>query len=204
MPDAPYRRVADEVRRRIATGAWPPGCQISSQAQLAAELGVSIAEARRGISVVRHEGLLEGSRRSRLYVAHPPAVRTLIDPDADWPYPTGEHAIGASPADADQAARLGIDTGTQVEWQATECLDPDYKPSHLITQWWVGLRPSTWATCGVEADLHQLTADEAGQLGLATGAPAWRVMRTRYDADGKPVEIADIVMPADRWRLRLR
>jgi DNA-binding GntR family transcriptional regulator len=203
MPDAPYRRVADEIRRRIATGAWPPGYQIPSQAALADELGVSRAEARRGMSVVRRAGLLEGTPRSRLYVAHPPAVRTLLDPDANWPYPTGDGTTGSCLADDDLAARLEVPPGTDLQWHRIDCLDPDYRPSHLIATWWQGRRPSTWARSVAEAELHQLTSEEAEHLGLASGIPTWRVMRTRYNETGRPIETADLVLPADRWRIRL-
>jgi GntR family transcriptional regulator len=203
MSVAPYQRVAAEIRRRIATSAWPPGYQILSQAQLAAELGVTVAEARRGMSVLRRAGELEGEPRRRLFVAHPPAVRTLIDADGDWPHRTGDGEVGTCRATTELARRLAVTEGTRLQWERTECLDPDHRPSHLITSWWAGRRASTWAGHGAEAELHTMTSQEAEQLGLGVGVPAWRVIRTRYDAAGQPVETADLILPADRWRLRV-
>jgi GntR family transcriptional regulator len=204
MPVAPYQYVAAEIRRRIANGAWPTGHQLPSQAALARELGVTLAAARRGTSVLRRAGVLEGTARTRLFVAHPPAVRTLLNADADWPHPTGDGgAIGACRATPDLAARLHLRTGTHLHWERLECLDPDLRPSHLITTWWTGRRATEWASAISEAGLHELTTVEAEVLGLATGQPAWLVQRTRIGHHGQPIETADLVMPADRWRMRL-
>jgi GntR family transcriptional regulator len=206
MPSlAPYLRVAAELRRRIATGEFPPGRRLPSQASLAAELGVSIAEARRGMAVLRRAGELEGTPRARLVVAHPPAVRTLIDADGDWSYATGDGGgIGSCAASPDLAERLQVPPGRRLRWERIEYLDPDLRPSHLITTWWAGRRSDTWSRSVADAGLHHLTAEEAAATGLARGVPAWLVQRTRYDTAGRPIETADLVLPADRWRMRLR
>lgn len=202
MPPAQYQRVAAEIRRRVEAGDWPPGTQIPSQAQLAEQLRVTLAEARRGMTVLRREGILEGSPRSRLFVAHPPAVRTLLNPDADWQYPTGDGATGSCLATSDLAGRLEVVLRTQLSWELVECLDPDQRPSHLITTWWAGARRGAWERSTASARMHRLTAGEAERLGLISGVPAWQVIRTRYAA-GRPVETADLILPADRWELRL-
>ncbi|MFE1321571.1 UTRA domain-containing protein [Kitasatospora phosalacinea] len=130
-------------------------------------------------------------------------MRTLLDPDAAWPYPTGDGATGTCHADIELAGRLEVPTGTVLSWDLIECLDPDLRPSHLVTSWWADDRQGAWARSISEAQLHQLTAREAEHLGLATGLYAWRVVRTRYQPDGRPVETADLILPADRWRVRL-
>ncbi|MFE2912799.1 GntR family transcriptional regulator [Kitasatospora indigofera] len=205
MPSvAPYQRVAAELRRRIAGGIWPPGTHLPSRAQLAAELGTTDAAVRLGMAVLRRAGELEGSQRSRLVVAHPPAVRTLIDADGDWLYPTGDGGgAGSCLATDDLAARLQVAPRSRLRWERIEHLDPDLRPSHLVTSWWAGQRASTWARAVADAGLHALTTAEGAQLGLAPGVPAWLVQRTRYSASGRPVETADLVLPADRWRVRL-
>jgi GntR family transcriptional regulator len=204
-PAAPYLYVAAEIRRRISTGAWPAGHQLPSRARLAAELGVSDAAVRLGMAVLRRAGELEGTQRSRLWVAHPPAVRTLIDADANWPYPTGDGGgIGSCTATNDLADRLQVTVGRRLRWERIECLDPDLRPSHLITTWWASQRATTWTRSVADAGLHHLTATEAQAIGLTRGVPAWLVQRTRYDEAGHPVETADLVLPADRWRVRLR
>jgi GntR family transcriptional regulator len=205
MPIAPYQRVVAEIRQRIASGEWPPGYRIPSRAHLAEDFHVSDASARRGMAVLRNSGELEGTQRSRLFVAHPPAVRTLIEADADWPYLTGDGGgTGSCTASPDLAQRLGVKAGRRLRWERIECLDPDSRPSHLVTSWWVGHRVGAWVTSEAVAELHQLTSEEATNLGLVAGVPAWLIQRTRYDVTGRPVETADLVLPADRWRVRLR
>lgn len=90
MPVAPYQRAIAQIRQRIANGTWPPGHQIPSRHRLAIELALGDGSIRRAMTIMRRSGELEGTPRSRLYVAHPPAVRTLISPDADWPGPHGD------------------------------------------------------------------------------------------------------------------
>lgn len=204
MPAAPYKRVILAIRENIASGHWPPGQQIPSKNEISRDLGISPASVRRAMDILRRSGELDGTARTRLYVAHPPAVRTLLDPDADWPYPVGDGATGTCLADTDLAARLDLPVRTRLSWERTECLDPDYKPSRLVTAWWRGARPQSWERCEAEAGLDDMTADEAAQLGLRLRIPVWRVYRTRFDSSGRPVETADLVLPADRWRLRLR
>lgn len=204
MPVAPYERVTIAIRNRIADGTWPPGRQIPSRSALAREFNVGEASARRALTLLRRSGELEGTQRSRLWVAHPPAVRTLIDADGDWPYPTGDGGgIGSCAATGDLAERLQVPAGRRLRWERNECLDPDLRPSHLITSWWAGRRAVSWARSVAAASLHYLTAAEADVIGLAGGVPAWLVQRTRYDEAGHPVETADLVLPADRWCVRL-
>ncbi|WP_127454834.1 UTRA domain-containing protein [Streptomyces sp. B29(2018)] len=45
----------------------------------------------------------------------------------------------------------------------------------------------------------QVNRNQAHLLGIATGAQATLIERTHYDADGRPVETADTLVPADRW-----
>lgn len=204
MQPAPYQRVAAEIRRRIISGEWPPGQQLPSQAALAGDLGVTIAEARRGMAVLRQAGLLEGRPRTRLFVAHPPAVRTLLHVNGEWPHPHGEGATGSQRADTDLAGRLGVPERTRLRWHRAELLDPDLRPSHLVTTWWAGVRLTEWDRAEAEVVLHHLTPAEGEHLGLPSGVPAWLIQRTRYSSTGRPVETADMVLPADRWRVRLR
>ncbi|MFF8960835.1 GntR family transcriptional regulator [Streptomyces sp. NPDC014894] len=41
--------------------------------------------------------------------------------------------------------------------------------------------------------------DQAQLLGIAAGAQATLIERTHYDTAGRPVETADLLVPADRW-----
>ncbi|MFI5621310.1 GntR family transcriptional regulator [Streptomyces sp. NPDC051567] len=45
----------------------------------------------------------------------------------------------------------------------------------------------------------QTDRDQAQQLGIPAGALAMLIERTFYDSDDRPVETADLLVPADRW-----
>ena len=86
MPElARHRRIAADIRRRIAAGEWRPGEALPSRAELAAELGVHPQTVRLAYVLLRRTGVWEGEERKAVYVAHPPAMRTLTDADAPWP-----------------------------------------------------------------------------------------------------------------------
>ncbi|MFB7473967.1 UTRA domain-containing protein [Kitasatospora sp. NPDC056184] len=131
-------------------------------------------------------------------------MRTLLDVDGAWPHPRGEGATGSQRAGADLAARLHVTERTRLRWHREELLDPDLRPSHLVTTWWAGARQERWARVEAEVGLHHLTSAEGEHLGLPGGMAAWLIERTRYTSAGHPIETAAMVLPADRWRVRLR
>lgn len=46
------------------------------------------------------------------------------------------------------------------------------------------------------------SADEARILKIGPGTPVFRLLRTLYSAEGRPVEALDMVLPGDRYQLR--
>ena len=52
-----------------------------------------------------------------------------------------------------------------------------------------------------EVSARMPTPDEARLLALAPGVPVFRLVRTAYDSDGRPVEVCDTVMAADAYLL---
>lgn len=201
MQQPPYQRIAADLRRRIRSGAWSPGAPLPSWRQLQAHYGVGQGAVRLAMDVLRAEGLVEGSQRARLWVAYPPAVRTLTDPDAEWPWgQRGEGETGACRADDELAVRLGEPFGARLHWERYELLDPGGRPAMVITTWWRGVaRRHVNVQCEVRP--HILTAEEGRLLGLARGTAALLLERTRLSAAGGPVQAADLVLPADRWRV---
>ena len=45
------------------------------------------------------------------------------------------------------------------------------------------------------------TPEEIKALGLRSGVPVFRLVRTAYDVDGRAVEVCDTVMAADAYQL---
>jgi GntR family transcriptional regulator len=203
MPeDARYRRIAADIQRRIAAGEWVPGEDLPSRAELAAELGVHPQTVRLAYVHLRRAGVLAGEERRAVYVAHPPAMRTLTDADADWPFASETTDTRPRPATEELAERLGVHVGAVLKHETLECLDPDNRSAMLVSSWWRGRRVEH-ASYTAELGCVELAEEQAHALGLLVDTLAFRVVRTRFDHLGRPLETADLILPMDRWLIRL-
>lgn len=204
MPRASrHRRIAADIERRIAAGEWLPGDPIPSRAELARRWGVHEQTVRLAVVLLQQRGVLEspGGRRSP-EVAHAPVVRELTDPDAAWPYRVETTPGGTTVATDELADRLQVSPGVRLRWEVEERADAAGRSAMFITTWWRGRRrPHASFTATVDAVL--VNQEQAAALRLAVDTVALRVVRTRLDADGLPVETSDMILPRDRWRLRL-
>ncbi|TVL89715.1 GntR family transcriptional regulator [Streptomyces sp. SAJ15] len=199
---AVYRRVAADLERRITGGEWRPGEQIPSRTALADQYHVHEQTMRLAVTLLRRQGVLEGEQRRRLFVAYPPAVRALANPNAPWPFGSETSGIHSCRATTDLAARLDVPVGTILRRETQECWDPGGRSAMLITSWWRGLRRrhlrfvAEVATAGLdEAQAHALRMPQDSLV--------YRLTRTRLDAEGRPVETADLILPMDRWTIRI-
>lgn len=202
MEAVPYQRLAALLRDLIESGEWPAGHRIPSHAQLQQRYDVGRGVVEHAITQLRREGLLEGTRRARLRVAHPVAVRSLANPDAEWPHEQVLHGRSRVRVSGALADRLGLAAGSMVTREITELLDPDSRPAMLVTVWRRG-RARLHVAYRASARMHEMTGGEAAALGLATGTLALLVERTRVDAAGSVTEVADLVLPGDRWTVGL-
>lgn len=200
--EPPHRRLAAKLRQRIEDGTYPQGARFPSHRAIAAEHKTGLGAAYQAVAILRSEGLLEGSPRRRLTVAHPVGVRTLADPDAPWPHGHGDVEHSRVRADADLAIRLDVPPGSALLRERVERLDPDGRPAMVMTSWRRGA-PRPHSSCRVTVRTELMTQQDADLLGLAAGILALVVQRTRYGADGSPVEVADLVLPSDRWQVAL-
>ena len=203
MPElARHRRIAADIRRRIAAGEWRPGEALPSRAELAAELGVHPQTVRLAYVLLRRTGVLEGEERKAVYVAHPPAMRTLTDADAPWPFSSETTDTRPRPATVELAGRLGVRVGVSLRHETVECLDPGGRSAMLVSSWWRGQR-RPHVSYMAELGCVELGEEQAHALGLLVDAVAFRVVRTRFDHEGRPLETADLILPMDRWLIRL-
>jgi GntR family transcriptional regulator len=202
LPEARFRRIAADIRRRIAAGEWSVGEDLPSRVEMAAEYRVHPQTMRLAHRLLREQGILEGEERRSVFVAHPPAMRTLTDPDAPWPFASETTDTRSCAATKELAERLGVDVGTTLRHETVECLDPGGRSAMLVISWRRGQRRrhvSFTAELGVVA----LVEEQAHALGLLVDTLAFRVVRTRVDHEGRPLETADLILPMDRWLIRL-
>lgn len=203
MPEAAYRRIAADIRRRIRAGEWAIGQALPSRRDMATEYHVHEQTIRLTYDLLRRSGVLDGEKGRHVTVAHPPAVRTLTNADLPWPYSTETTDTRPRPATENLAARLGVRPGVMLHHETVECLDPGGHSAMIVSSWWRGQR-RPHAGHVVEVGAAPLTTEQAHALGLLVGMTAFRLVRTRLDEDGAPVETADLVLPVDRWLIRLR
>lgn len=71
MPRYPYEKVADELRKRILDGTYPPGSALPSRRQLCEEFGRSDIVIGRAMLMLRMDGLVETLPGVAVYVADP-------------------------------------------------------------------------------------------------------------------------------------
>lgn len=202
MSEARHRQIAADIRRRIDAGEWRPGQALPSRNQLAVEYHVHPQTIRLARVLLRRAGVLEGEERKAVYVAHPPAMRTLTDADAEWPYSSETTDTRPRPATAELAERLGVHEGAMLKHETVECLDPGGRSAMLVSSWWRGTR-QPHASYSAELGCVPLPEEQAHALGLLVDTPAFRVVRTRFDRHGRPLETADLILPMDRWLIRL-
>jgi len=202
MSEARHRQIAADIRRRIQAGEWRPGDQIPSRVDMAAEYCVHPQTMRLAYVLLRRTGVLEGEERKRVYVAHPPAMRTLTDADAEWPWSSETTDTRPRPATEELAERLGVQAGAMLQHETVECLDPGGRSAMLVSTWWRGRR-RPHARYVAELGMVPLEVDQAHALGLLVDTVAYRLVRTRFDDAGRPLETSDLILPVDRWLVRV-
>ncbi|NUP46150.1 MAG: GntR family transcriptional regulator [Catenulispora sp.] len=203
-PPARHRRIAADIERRIAAGEWLPGDRLPSRAALGREYHVHEQTVRLAVVLLQQRGILEsqGERRP-VEVAHAPLVLTMTDPDAPWPYRVETTARGITTATDQLAERLDINPGLRLRRETEERLDAAGRAAMYVTTWWRGQRrPHVSYTATVDAVLAG--REQAAAVRLPVDSVALRIVRTRLDAEGVPTETSDMILPRDRWQLRLR
>ncbi|MEV4313030.1 TetR/AcrR family transcriptional regulator C-terminal domain-containing protein [Actinocrispum sp. NPDC049592] len=110
MSQPPYRRIADEIRARIADGRLRPGDPVPSARGITREWGVALATATKVLATLNAEGVTRSLPGRGTVVASPPAPpqkakRTEGDPDL-----TRDRIVTAAirVADAEGLAQLSM------------------------------------------------------------------------------------------------
>ncbi|MGB0846790.1 MAG: histidine utilization repressor [Thiolinea sp.] len=74
-----YQRIKDAIQSKIDNGSWPPGTQIPSENQLAADLNVSRMTINRPFRELAAAGILKRVHGLGTFVAEPPRHASLIE-----------------------------------------------------------------------------------------------------------------------------
>ena len=121
-PGAPYARVKQHLKDGLASGRWPPGSLMPSEAELVAEFGVSRMTAGRALRELQAEGLVDRTQGVGTFAAplHKVSSQLTIHDLHEEINARGHqhearvHLQRAEPAPAALAAQLGVAVGGTV------------------------------------------------------------------------------------------
>ena len=224
---APFARVKQHLKDRLAAGDWPPGAQMPSEAELVAQFGVSRMTVNRALKELQAEGLVErvqgvGTFAAGLHkVSSSLTLRDLHDEITQrGHHHSAEVAIQrAEPAGAALAAQLGLAEGEPVfhtlivhreNGVALQCEDryvhPGEAPEYLaqdftrITPTHYLFQATALWRAQYQVQAATATAQEAALLGLAPAEPCLVIVRRTFSRQG-PITLARLVHPGALYQL---
>lgn len=215
-----YRAIADELRRRVESGALAAGRLLPSESDLGQEFSASRVTIRRALDTLREEGLVDARQGFGWFVATAPLRQSLgrlatIEAQlADGGIRPERRILefAFERATADVKAVLGAENVLRVKRLNLA----DGQPFALVTVWCraelgqhlsradverspfyelldVPLRGAT-QTIGADAS----SREDSELLGIPVGSPVLRCRRTTTDVDGRAVLLSEHVFPAHR------
>lgn len=148
-PSTQAHELAKKIRQRIQRQRLPDGSFFMTEAQLAAEYGVSRTVTREAVSRLQALGILEGRKRKGLLVRHPDPLRLLSN---------SLPSLVASPGDWQDLARLryALEVGA-IELAIRTATDEQIERLAEITrQMEAALREDTQSarTIGLDLEFH--------------------------------------------------
>jgi len=227
---APYARVKQHLKQGLASGRWPPGALMPSEAELVAEFGVSRMTVNRALRELQAEGLVARSQGVGTFaaplhrVSSTLTIRDLheeIEARGHHHHAT-VHVQRAERAPPALAAQLGVPTGARVfhtlivhheNQLPLQCEDryvnPACAPDYLDVDFTMTTptrhlfeATALWrAQYSIEA--ARATAQEAKLLSIAPADPCLIVVRRTFTRSA-PITIARLVHPGARYQLEGR
>ena len=226
-PLAPYAQVKQHLKDQLASGRFPPGTLMPSEAELVQQFGVSRMTVNRALRELQTEGLVDrvqgvGTFAAQLHrVASTLTIHDLHDEIAQRGHlhEAVVHVARREKAPAALAARLGLKAGSPVfhtlivhheNGVPIQCEDryvnpvcaPDYLSVDFTqttpTHHLLEVAPYWQAQYSIEAALP--SADEARLLGIRVSDPCLVVVR-RTERPDAVITIARLVHPGSLYML---
>ncbi|MFG2077918.1 GntR family transcriptional regulator [Nonomuraea maritima] len=218
---ARYERIAEELRKKILSGAHPVGSPLPSETELAERYGAARGTVRQAVAVLAAEGLVgsrQGARRIVLGKVRSQSFAELHS-FAQWARANGNRYGGQvveqrrRRASGAESARLGCDDVLEVLRVRTLEGEPVLLERTVYAGWVAPAVEGLPADCGSVTEAlyesvglvfaygeHLIDAVAAGAvdarlLGVRRGSPLLRQRRTTTTHEGRPVETSD-----DRYR----
>jgi GntR family transcriptional regulator len=211
-----YAALAQVLRERVITGAWPPGQSLPAESQLAAEHAVALGTMRRALELLAAQGYIERVHGKGTFVRQGLAGATMLRFfrfGADGSEVPSSRILSRkiAPLPAAEAALLGLAPRTdalhllrlRLLGGQPRLLEDLWLPLDLFAPLadddlalWDDLLYPMYAR-RLQVHVHharddiafgQLNAAQAGRLGLPKGHPCALVQRAAFDLKGRCVE----------------
>jgi DNA-binding GntR family transcriptional regulator len=221
-----YSEIATELRSRILRGQYLPGCPLPSMAELTAEFDVSAITIRHALRELTFEGLIAGQQGRGVFVNPRPKIHRVLAGVTDRSIGEEVELAGFTArvqplssriikADREIATLLGVRLGARVHRHEKLTFADDEPVAHHT----VHMRPELVGRLGGRIEgqfVLPLLKDENTELRCEFGAfalplslssmfrkPAgsamMRVQYTPLGKDRKPLFLAVMICPADRF-----
>ncbi|MCX9193536.1 GntR family transcriptional regulator [Carbonactinospora thermoautotrophica] len=231
MAPPKYARVVAALQERITNGTYPPGSMLPSEEQLLKEFGVSRTTVIRALQILNQQGWIDSHQGKGRFVRGRPASaaerprpgREALEEDesADSRLVHVGHVIAPDAV----AAALNLKKGEAVLMRR-RLVVRDGEPSELVTAYFPldiaygtelgsdkplpeGVRRHVETRRKVRYDhmterivARPPSAEEAELLAITSKrTPVLALTVTAYDATGRPLQVAQLVLPGDRHEL---
>jgi GntR family transcriptional regulator, histidine utilization repressor len=227
LSSAPYTRVKQHLKAGLASGRWPPGALMPSEAVLVAQFGVSRMTVNRALRELQAEGLVQRTQGVGTFAAplhRVSSTLTIADLHEQIEARGHQHEPRvqlqrAEKAPAALAAQLGLRTGDKVfhtlivhfeNGVALQCEDryvnPAAAPGYLdhdftrTTPTHVLFECTALWRAQYSIEAARATAQEAQLLGVAEDTACLVLVRRTFSRE-RPITIARLVHPGQRYAL---
>ncbi|MEE1837689.1 GntR family transcriptional regulator [Streptomyces sp. SP17KL33] len=225
-----YIRLAQTIQRRIEDGTYPPGTRVPSENQLVQSFGMSRPTVVRALELLKRDGWLESRQGYGTIVRGRPAVVEHKDRRGSEALARDETTsgrlveVGRVPVPARVASALGLSKRAKVLVRRFLVVE-DGEPVELVSSYFpaglvegTDLEGAQPLSDGARAHLEtrkkvrfdhvteRVSArlperSEAELLELPDGVPVLSVLVVACDASGEALQVADVLLPADRQEL---
>ncbi len=225
-----YAQIVNAIQRRIGNGTYPPGALLPSESQLVREFAVSRPTVVRALEVLRSQGWIDREHgrgsfvRNRTVLADHTRPGKLIIDEAGSAGQGTLLEVGRAPAPPAVATLLRTPPDTPALLRR-QLVERDGEPSELVASWFpldvaegTDLAKPEPVPGGIHQHLHAVkrvrldhvaerirarlaTAEESRLLKIAKRSAVLNLLLAVYDADDRPLEVVDAVLPGDLHEL---
>jgi GntR family transcriptional regulator len=211
MTEPAYVSIAGEYARRIRSGELPPGTQLPSYAEIAKQHGVSDIVVRKGLELLRSQGLVRPVRRRGIFVTDRPNLirispeRQMQDPEVTFGTESErqievDRDIKQVPATDELAEIFGVSPGDKLTHTITRVAESGRPISISDTYQPLGITGTAGAAVLEETLADQLpTPEHAEWLRTTPGDLAKTIHQQFLAADGRVIMVSDVSYPQDRY-----